>query len=55
MYQASNMVLAVHNNASYLSKQKPWSRAGGHFFLSKNTASPLNDGAIHNTVQIIKK
>ncbi len=32
-YQASNMVLAVHSNASYLSKPKACSRAEGHFFL----------------------
>ncbi len=31
-YQASNMVLAVHSDASYLSEPKARSRAGGHFF-----------------------
>jgi hypothetical protein len=36
-YHASNMVLAVHSNASYLSKPKAQSRAGGHFFLSERT------------------
>ncbi len=33
-YHASNMVLVVHSNASYLSEPKARSRAGGHFFLS---------------------
>jgi hypothetical protein len=33
-YHASDMVLAVHSNASYLSKPEARSRAGGHFFLS---------------------
>jgi hypothetical protein len=33
-YHARDMVLAVHSNASYLSKPKAHSRAGGHFFLS---------------------
>jgi hypothetical protein len=31
-YNASDMILAVHSNASYLSKPKAHSRAGGHFF-----------------------
>jgi hypothetical protein len=35
-YKASNMVLAVHSNASYLSKPKARSRAGGHMFMSVN-------------------
>jgi hypothetical protein len=30
-YQASNMVLAVHSDASYLSEPKARSHAGGHF------------------------
>ena len=33
-YKASDMVLVVHSDASYLSKPKACSRAGGHFFLS---------------------
>jgi len=33
-YHASDMVLAVHSDASYLSKPEARSRAGGHFFLS---------------------
>ena len=43
-YHASNMVLAVHTNASYLSKKpKSRSRAGGHFFLSSDTTVPPNN------------
>jgi hypothetical protein len=34
-YHASDMVLAVHSNTSYLSKPKARSRAGGHFFPIK--------------------
>jgi hypothetical protein len=30
-YHASNLVLAVHSNASYLSKPKAWSQGGGFF------------------------
>ncbi len=48
------MVLAVHSNASYLSKPKAWSQAGGHFFLSSNTIVPPNNGAILNIAHIIK-
>ena len=35
-YHASDMVLAGHINASYLSKSNAHSIAGGHFFLSNN-------------------
>ncbi len=45
-YNASNMILAVHSNASYLSKPKARSQAGGHFFLSSNTPLPPNNGAV---------
>ncbi len=53
-YHASNMVLAVHSNASYLSKPKACSRAGGHFFLSNDTTIPPNNGAVLNIAHIIK-
>jgi hypothetical protein len=33
-YHASDMILAVHSDASYLTKRKLWSRAGGHLYLS---------------------
>ena len=36
-YKASDMKLAIHSDASYLSEPKARSRAGGHFFLTKNT------------------
>jgi hypothetical protein len=53
-YHASNMVLAGHSNASYLSESKARSRAGGHFFMSTNTAQPTNNGAVLTIAQIIK-
>ena len=53
-YNASDMILAVHINASYLSDPKAQSRAGGHFFLSGNTTIPANNGAILNIAHIIK-
>ena len=46
--------MAVHSNASYLSKPKARSRAGGYFFLSNNAAIPQNNGAVLNTAHIIK-
>jgi hypothetical protein len=45
-YHASNMVLAGHSNASYLSENNAQSRAGGHFFMSKNVETPPNNGAV---------
>jgi hypothetical protein len=53
-YRASNMVLAGHSDASYLSETKARSRAGGHFFMSNNSADPPNNGAVLTVAQIIK-
>jgi hypothetical protein len=53
-YHASNMKLAVHSDASYLSEPKARSRAGGHFFLSNGADIPTNNGAVLNIAHIIK-
>jgi hypothetical protein len=53
-YKASDMILAVHSDASYLSEPKARSRAGGHFFLSAAVDAPPNNGAILNIAHIIK-
>ncbi len=53
-YHASNMVLAVHSDASYLSEPKAHSRAGGHFFLSSDTTIPPNNGTVLSIAHIIK-
>ncbi len=53
-YHASDMVLAVHSDASYLSEPKARSRAGGHFFLSSDTTIPPNNGTVKNIAHIIK-
>jgi hypothetical protein len=53
-YRASDMVLAIHSNAGYLSEEGARSQAGGHHFLSKNVANPSNNGAIYNKASIIK-
>eukprot|EP00956_Cyclotella_meneghiniana_P034976 scaffold109924_cov40-Cyclotella_meneghiniana.AAC.1 len=44
-YNASEMILAAHSDASYLSEPEARSRAGGHFFLSSNAEIPPNNGA----------
>ncbi len=53
-YQASDMVLAGHSNASYLLETNARSRAGRHFFMSNDNAIPSNNDAILTILQIIK-
>jgi len=53
-YQASNMVLAIHSDVSYLSKPKSRSRAGGHMFMAGKDEIPINNGAVFNISQIIR-
>ena len=53
-YCMSDMLLAVHSDASYLSKPKARSRAGRHFFLASNVQIPANNGAVLNTANLIK-
>ena len=53
-YSASDMILAVHSDAGYLNEPNARSRAGGHFFLSKDVQHPPNNGAILNIAKIIK-
>jgi hypothetical protein len=53
-YRASDMVLAVHSDASYLNEPNARSRVGGHHFLSSNAAIPANNGAVLNISQILK-
>jgi hypothetical protein len=56
-YRASDMILNVHSDASYLSAPKARSRAGGYFFLGSipRDAEPIIiNGAIHITCTILK-
>ncbi len=53
-FKASNMILNIHSNASYLSKNNTRSRAGGHHFLSDATDHAPNNGAVLNISSIIK-
>eukprot|EP00957_Ditylum_brightwellii_P196390 14963478-Ditylum_brightwellii.AAC.1 len=61
-YHASDMVLHIHSDASYLSALRAWSRAGGHFFLSKRppdtskpgTATTLLNSAVHSMCKLLR-
>ena len=53
-YIASDMTLALHSDASHLSEPKSKSRAGGHFYLTRNNGMDLNNGAILTLSKIIK-
>jgi hypothetical protein len=53
-YHASNMKLAIHSDALYLSEPKARSRARGHMFMAGMEEIPINNGAILNISQIIK-
>jgi len=60
-YQASNMVLWTHSNASYLTTPKGWSWAAGYYFLSYRPATlpalpdaaPLDNGPVHILCQFM--
>ena len=60
-YTASDMVLHIHSDASYLSAPKAQSRAGGIFFLSSRTGTPTPDsapppanGAVHVNCNLLR-
>ncbi len=53
-YQASDMVLAIHSDASYLSEPKSRSHAGGHMFVAGKDKILINNGAVLNISQIIR-
>ena len=48
------MILAVHSDASYLSEAKARSRAGGHFYLTKQNDEEFNNGAVLTISTIMK-
>ena len=53
-FNAIDMKLAAHSDASYLSKPKACSRAEGHFFLSSDSTIPQNNREVLNISHIIK-
>ena len=53
-FHASDMILKIHSDASYLSEPEAKSRAGGYFYLGNKDDSMQNNGAIHILAKIIK-
>ena len=56
-YYASDMILNIHSDASYLSERNARSRASGHFFLGwlPKPGEPIRlNGAIHSLCNILK-
>jgi hypothetical protein len=53
-FVASDMILALHSDASYLSEPGARSRAAGHFFLGKLNDESFDNGAILTLSKIIK-
>ena len=53
-YMASEIILALHSDGSYLSEPMAKSRAGGHFYLTHKTDRDSNNGAIMTLSKIIK-
>ena len=55
-YRASNMILKIHSDASYLSEAKARSRAGGHFYLGDQPSNQpeRGNGAILNKSKIMR-
>ena len=59
-FRASDMILHVHSDASYLSESKARSRSGGYFFLDgkdnpdQDAPPPPANGAIHVDARIIR-
>ncbi len=52
-YQACDMILPVHTDASYLSELGGKSRAAGHFYLTNQNDEDFNNGAILTLSSII--
>jgi hypothetical protein len=52
-FKASDMILHIHSDVSYLSEAKARSRVGGYFFLGDGFNNPPLNGAIHVVSQIM--
>ena len=53
-YKKSNMILAIHSDASYLTEPKARSRAGGHFYMADDNEEQPAAGPVHSVAQIIR-
>ena len=54
-YQASDVILAVHSDASYLSETNTRRIAGVHLFMPSYSSEPPNNGSILNVAHILKQ
>ena len=52
-YTASDILLAVHIDVSYLDENKARGQVGRKFFLTLDTIKITNNGAVINIAQII--
>jgi hypothetical protein len=58
-YHASNMILHIHSDASYLSEDKAGSQVGGYYFLNgrddpSGNREPKLNGGIHTEGRILR-
>ncbi len=53
-YHVSDIVLAMHSNASYQTKPKARNCVDSHFFCANNAKHPSNNSAVITIVQIMK-
>ena len=53
-YIASDMILAVYYDVSYLLEKQAWSQAGGNFYLTNHDDKIFNNGAVLTIYSIIK-
>jgi len=53
-YQASDMILKIHSDTSFLSESQARSRVGGYFFLGNKDDTSTNNRAIYVIAKIIK-
>ena len=53
-YRASNMVLAAHSDASFLTEPNSRSQAGAHIFLMEDDPIPWQNGPVHTLSHIMK-
>ena len=52
-YEASDMILLIHENDSYLSVSCAHSLAGGHHYLRNNSDDPPNNQTINTSSKIV--
>ena len=53
-YRASDMILAAHSDASFLSKPESHSRARDHIFLSEDDPIPCTNGPLLSITQVMR-